>query len=156
MDKLTTSIKVLKAELSEVKDNSLLVGFFKEKLSLSNELKKFDSQLSNLISSFIKDNNFKGEKGEVKSIYVNKNIKNIVLVGLGEENKLDFDIISTVIADVSKRLSGNETESFSIFLNSFNNGKFKEEEVFEKLVLSCLIGLYKFNEFKTKDREKIK
>ncbi|MBI2652600.1 leucyl aminopeptidase family protein, partial [Candidatus Woesearchaeota archaeon] len=46
--------------------------------------------------------------------------------------------------------------SFSIFLNSFNNGKFKEEEVFEKLVLSCLIGLYKFNEFKTKDREKIK
>ena len=41
-------------------------------------------------------------------------------------------------------------------MNSFNNGKLREQEVVEKLALSSLIGLYQFTKFKTKDKEKIK
>ncbi|MBI2658644.1 leucyl aminopeptidase family protein, partial [Candidatus Woesearchaeota archaeon] len=36
------------------------------------------------------------------------------------------------------------------------NGKFKDEDAVEKIVLSALMGLYKFNEYKTKDKDKIK
>lgn len=156
MSQTTTSAKVLKSELSKVKGNALVIGFFKDKLSLSGELKKLDKDFNNIVSSCIKNNDFNGEKGEAKTIFVNKNIQNIVLVGLGEEEKYSLDILSNTIADVSKRLRDNGTESFSIFLNSFNNGKFRDEELIEKIALSALMGLYKFSEYKTKDKDKIK
>lgn len=155
MDKAAASAKALKTELSKVKDNSLLIGFFEGK-SLGAELRAFDNTLNNIISSYIKGNNFKGEKGEIKNIYSDKNIKNIVLVGLGEEDKFELNILATTIADASKRLRDNGAESFSIFLNSFGKGKFKDEEIVEKIILSALIGLYKFNEYKTKDKNKPK
>ncbi|MBI4452982.1 leucyl aminopeptidase [Candidatus Woesearchaeota archaeon] len=150
------SVVVSKSELIKAKDDALVIGFFKDKVNLPNELKKLDNQYGNMISSYIKENNFKAEKGEAKSIFANKNVKNVVLVGLGEEEKYGFDILSNTIADVAKRLRDNSTESFSIFLESFNNGNFKDEELAEKIALSMLIGLYKFSDYKTKDKDKIK
>ncbi len=156
MGKITTSVKALKIDLSKVKDNALLIGFLKDKLELTGELKKLDNEFDNIIGSYIKKNNFKGEKSEINNIFVNKNIKNIVLVGLGEEDKFDFDILKSIIADVSKRLRSNGAESFSIFLDSFKKGKFKDEETIEKITVSALLGLYKFTEYKTKDNDKTK
>ncbi len=152
----TASVRILKVDLSKIRDNALLIGFFKDKLGLSDEIRKFDNELGNVIGSFIRNNDFKAEKGEAKNIFVNKNIKNIVLVGLGEEEKYNFDALSTVVADVSKKLRDNGSESFSVFLSSFNNGKLKDEEMIEKIVLSSLIGMYRFTEYKTKDKDKIK
>lgn len=156
MGKEAISVKALKIELSKVKDDALLVGFFKGKLKLSQELKKLDNENKGIISSYIKNNGFKAEKGELKGIYANKSIKNIVLVGLGEHDKYNLDVLAAVIADASKRLRDNGTGSFSVFIDSFNNGKFKDEEIVEKITLSSLMGLYKFTEYKTKDKDKIK
>ena len=155
MEKAAASVKVLKSELSKVKDDVLVVGLFKGKLDLTPEIKR-EKEIYDTLSSYIKNNDFKAEKGEARSVYLNKNIKNILLIGLGEEDKFNFDVLSCVIADVSRRLRDNGSESFSILLESFVNGKFKEEEAVEKIVLSCLMGLYRFTEYKTKDKEKIK
>ena len=155
MDKMPVSVNILKSELSKIKDNSLVIGFFKDGLNLDGELKKFDNELGNIISSYIKNNDFKADKGEVKSIFINKNIKNIILAGLGEENKYSLDVLSATIADVSKRLRDVGAERFSIFLDSFKNN-FNDEAAVEKLILSSLISLYKFTEFKTKDKDKLK
>ncbi|MBI3035948.1 leucyl aminopeptidase [Candidatus Woesearchaeota archaeon] len=150
------SVKALKSDLSKVKDNALLIGFFKDNAILEGELKKLDKEYNGVIGSFIKSGNFKGEKGEVKNIYADKSIKNIVLVGLGEKEKYNLDVMSNTIADVSKRLRDNSTESFSVCLESFKNSKFNDEELAEKIALSALMGLYKFSEYKTKDKDKIK
>ena len=151
-----TSVVVSKIELSKAKDNALLIGLFKDKISLTGDLKKLDNEYGNIISSYIKNNNFKAEKGEIRSIFLNKNFKNVVLAGLGDEAKYDLDVLSGVIADVSKKLRDNETGTFSIYLSSFSNNKFKDEELAEKMALSALMGLYKFVEYKTKDKDKIK
>lgn len=156
MNKATASVRILRAELSKLKDNALLTGLSKDKLSLGAELKKFDNENGGIISSFIKDGNFKGEKGEIKNVYINQNIKNITLVGLGEEEKYSLDVISALIAEASKRLRDNGTESFSILLSSFSNNKFDDAEAVEKITVSSLLGLYKFTEYKTKDKDKLK
>lgn len=155
MEKTATSVSILKAELSKVKDNALLIGFFREKTDLAGELKKLDGLLGNVISSFIQKNDFKGEKGEIKGIFIGKNIKNIVLAGLGEEEKCSADVLSSVIADASKRMRDLKIESFSVFLDSFRNNS-SEEETVEKIAVSSLMGIYKFTEFKTKDKDKTK
>src|SRR3989344_7786271 len=144
-------IKTAKTNLDRLKDNALLIGFFKDKQQLSQELKYLDSKLGGLISSYLKNNKFEAEKGELKSIFTNKDVKNVVLLGLGEEGKFNLDILSSSIADASKRLRESGMETFSIYFDSFSNSKFKSEEVAEKIALSCLIGLYKFTKFKTKN-----
>lgn len=155
MKKESVSVKVAKSELNEVRDNALVIGFFHEKLSLSGELKKFDGKIGGTISSYLADNHFKAEKGEIKSVYINKNVKSVVLVGLGNEEKYGLDVLSNAVADASKRLGDCESERFSIYVDSFM-GKFREEDAVEKTALSSLIGLYKFTAFKTKDKDKIK
>ena len=155
MYKRLTSIKIVKSGISTVKDSALLIGFLKGELDLDEDIKKFDNQLNSMICNFIKKNDFKGEKGEIKNIFVNKNIKNIVLVGLGEKNKYSLDVLSNAIADACKRLRDNETGTFSIYLRSFAN-KFEEGEVVEKITISAIMGLYKFTEFKTKEKDKQK
>jgi len=156
MEKVNVSVKILKEGLSKLKDDALIIGLFKERLGLTDELKKFDNAFNNIISSCIKDNQFKGEKGEVKSIYTNNNVKNIVLVGLGDMDKFGLEVLTAAIADIAKRLREDGSESYSIFLNSFNNGKFEDKEIVEKIALSSSMGLYKFTQYKTKDKDKIK
>ena len=145
------SIKTSKIALDKLKDNALLIGFFKDKPQLSNELKYLDNKLGNLISSYLKNNKFEGEKSELSNIYTNKDVKNVILLGLGEEGKFSLDVLSSSIADAAKRLRESGMETLSIYFDSFNNGKFKNEEAVEKIALSCSIGLYKFTKFKTKN-----
>ncbi len=153
MEKTSPSIKISRIAISEINDQALLIGCFKDN---KDKLSNIDGSINEIVSSFIKDDYFKAEKGEIKNIYLNKNIKNIVLIGLGESEKFNLDILTTLFADTSKVLRANGNKSFSILLNSFNNGKFNEEDIVEKLVISILIGLYKFTEYKTKDKNDIK
>ncbi|MEK6946464.1 MAG: leucyl aminopeptidase [Nanoarchaeota archaeon] len=156
MEKYAASIKVAKDELTKISDNSLVVGFFKSKTNLPGELKKFDDENGNLVSSYIKDTEFEAEKGEIKNIYANKKVKNVVLVGLGEEDKFNFEVLSNAVADAAKKLRDSSAGSFTLYLSSFRNNKLSEEETVEKIVLSLRMALYRFNGYKTKDREKVK
>ncbi|MBI2542298.1 leucyl aminopeptidase [Candidatus Woesearchaeota archaeon] len=151
----TASVITAKVGLAKAKDSALLIGFFKDKTGLNAELSELDKEYGNAVSSYIKGNSFKGDKGEIKSIYANKGIKNIVLVGLGEEEKYGLDVLSNTIADASKRMRDSKTENFSIFLESFK-GRFREEDCVEKAALGILMGVYQFTEYKTKDKDKIK
>ena len=153
MENGTVSIKAIKSELNKVKDDAVVIGFFKDKTNLSGELKKFDDENGNIASSYIKDMKFKGEKGEIKNIYANKKVKNIVLVGLGEEGKFNTEILSNAIADTAKRIRDSYMESFSLLLNSFKGNKLREEESVEKIVLGIRMGLYNFTDYKTKDKD---
>ena len=152
MENGTVSVKILKGEINKVKDNALVIGFLKGKTSLSGELKKFDDENGNIVSSYINDMQFKGDKGEIKNIYVNKKIKSVVLVGLGEEDKFNTEVLSNITAEAAKRLRDNSMGSFTLVLNSFKN-KLTEEEAAEKIFLSLKMGLYKFADYKTKDKE---
>lgn len=156
MGNTATSVRALKTELSKIKDDALLVGFLKGRLELPAELKRLDSMLGNIISTYFKNNGFNGDRGEVKNIYTSKRIKNIVLIGLGEEEKYSLDILSNTIADASKKLRDNGAKSFSIFLSSFSQGRLKYEEAAEKAALGALMGLYKFTEYKSKGDNSIK
>ena len=141
MENELPSIRILKAELTKVEDSSLLIGIFKGNFALSAELKRLDDSMGGLISSYIADNGFKGEKSELRSIYAKKNVKNIVLAGLGDEKNFNPEVFSSIIADASKRIRDGGSLSFSIALNSFSVNGFDEGLMVEKAALSALMGL---------------
>ena len=142
--------------LEKLKDKALLIGFLKDNLQLKGEIKAFDSKFGNVISNFISNSSFKGDKGETKSIFLNKDIQNIIIVGLGEVKNYGIDVLSHVVADVSKRLRDSGIDTFSIHMDSFMNDSFSKEEAVHNLTMSITMGSYNFHEYKTKDRDKIK
>ncbi len=156
MEKVGSSVKISRTKPGAAKSNAVLIGFFKENIKLSPEVKGIDDRYGNLISSYLKNNYFKAEKGEARNLYAGKDIKNIVLVGLGEESKYTLDIVGSVIADCAKKMRDSDIESYSILLSSFASSGMAENELAEQITIASLMGLYKFTEFKTKDRDKIK
>jgi leucyl aminopeptidase len=148
------NFKAVKTSVDSVKDGALVLGFFKDKVSLDSGMKKLDAKLGGLISDYIKTSDFKAEK-EVKSVFAGREVKHVVLLGLGEEAKYSAESMCNSIADISRKLRDSKVGSFTLHLDSLR-GNINESEAVEKIVVACTMGLYKFNEFKTKDKDKSK
>jgi len=151
--KITTSA----LNLDKLTYTTLVIGFFEGKLDLSNKVKQVNDKFDNIIGACFKNKDFKGEKGETKNLFINKkNLKYIVLVGLGEQDKYKLETFNSIIGNISKKLRSSNVEKFGILLETFSNSKIDEAQVAENAVISARLGLYQFTEYKTKDLDKIK
>jgi len=155
MDKANCSLRTSNIGLTKLKTNTLVLGFFKENLNLGKELSEIDRQCGNAISTFI-SSFFKGEKCEIRNIYLNKDIKNLFLIDLGEKEKYDTRIALNALSDASRRLRDMGIESYSLQLSSFQHEKINNSDLVEKISIAALVGLYRFTELKTKDKDKLK
>jgi len=142
--------------LEQIKDQCLVIAFFEDKLKLNNELIKLDKSIGNAISTSIKNKDFKAEKCEIKTFYLNKNIKYLALLGLGKEKDLTLNILMESISNISKNLRQLDIKSYTLDLNSFKNKNFNNETYLEKITQAVILSLYQFTRFKTKDLDKIK
>ncbi|MBI2661478.1 leucyl aminopeptidase [Candidatus Woesearchaeota archaeon] len=151
--KITCSSLNIKA----VSCNSLIIGFFQGKLSLNGRIKEINSSFDSLISACLRNADFKGEYGETKSLFANKNnLRYIILVGLGEEEKYTLEKFNFLIAELSKRARDSNADKLGILLESFSNGKISEEQIAENAAISSRLGLHQLVEFRTKELDKLK
>jgi len=151
------SIKLSDIDFKKTEFNSLIIGFFEKKLSFDTNVKRIDIEFGGIISNCIKNNDFKAEKGEIKSLYVGrKNLSSIFLLGLGDEKKFTLEILSNYTASLLKKLRDADSKKVAIAASSFFNKKFSDESIIEKLAMSSLIGLYRFDKFKTLEKEKLR
>ncbi|MBL7055780.1 leucyl aminopeptidase [Candidatus Woesearchaeota archaeon] len=134
----------------------VVLPFFQDKLKLDKNTSKIDNSIGRNISKEIKNKDFKGENGEIRSIYTGKNPKYVMLLGLGEEKKFEAKKLMKTISDASRKIRSMGIESFSLYLESIKNKKVGFEEVLEKTVLSFNLGLYQYLDYKTKDLDKVK
>jgi len=150
-------IETISDKLEQIKDRCLVIAFFEDKLKLNNEINKLDASINNITNNFIKNKDFKAEKNEIKSFYINnKNLKYLTLLGLGKEKDLTLNILMDTIGNLSKNLRQSDIKSFTLDLNSFKNKKFNNETYLEKITQAIILSLYQFTKFKTKDLDKIK
>ena len=153
---MSLKIESINDALEQIKDQCLVIAFFEDKLKLNNEISKLDKSTDNIISASIKNKDFKAEKDEVKTLYINKNIKYLVLLGLGKEQEFNLDKLMGTIACLSKKLRNSNIKSYTLDLNSFKNKNFNNDTYIEKITQAIILSLYQYNRFKTKDLDKIK
>ncbi|MCH8003053.1 MAG: leucyl aminopeptidase [Nanoarchaeota archaeon] len=149
--------ETISSKLEEIKDKCLVIAFFEDKLKLNNEINKLDNSINNVINNSIKNKDFKAEKNEIKSFYINnKNLKYLTLLGLEKEKDFNLNKLMEIVSNLSRKLRSSDINSFTIDLNSFKNKKFNNEIYLEKITQAIILSLYQFNKFKTKDLDKIK
>jgi len=153
---MVTKIESGMGKLEDVKDKAVVVGFFEDKLTLSKDIKKLDSGVGNSMGKAIKNKDFKGEKGEIKSLYVDANVNYVILLGLGKEKKLDIKNLMSSMGDACRKLQGTGISTFTVYLESLLGKNVNKNEVLEKVVEVIMLSLYQYTRFKTKDVDKIK
>ncbi len=150
------NVSVAGLKLEDLKDECLVAAFFEDKLKIDSEIAKFDGLNGNIISSAIKNKDFKGEEGEYKLFYSNLKVKCIVLLGLGKEEKFTLDKLVSNISSVSKKIRASGIKAFALHLESLKNKSYDQKQYLEKITLAIKLSLYQYLKFKTKDLDKAK
>lgn len=116
----------------------------------------FDKLTSNSLSHFLAKGDFKGDAGEVSFLY---NVpqaasERVLLVGVGEQDKVDFANFRKAAAAVAKRLDESGATDAANYLAIVTSDKLSLQQKVRELVLSSEDALYKFDAFQTTKEKK--
>jgi len=149
-------IKTLFEQPQNLKTELLVLGIFeKEKTT---EIEELDKLLSRQISELMKNKEFNCEFKELQLITTLGKIKpkKILLVGLGKKKEYTLEKLRRVAALTAKYVRSINIKDFSSNLHSVN---IKNTSTFDKaqiLTEGTILGLYKFDKYKTIEKNKIK
>lgn len=120
----------------------VLLAFKDEKIA------NIDSKLKNYIEE---KKLFNGKKGEIFTD-IGPNANNIAIIGLGEKEKLDGQVLRIAAFNLAKKLASLKVESANIEIREIEN--FTQNEIIHLLSEGLLQSEYVFDEYKT-DKEEI-
>ncbi len=141
---------IFKNNLNTWQGNTLIVGLFEEKINSQLEKIEFLIDSNSLIDS-INKKNFKGESGKSISFdFLNQKLQTLTFIGLGEENNLNFEVLSNSLSDLTRKIK-NKEEKISLLLPWESLNKNAIYQLAETFRLSSYID----NRFNKKRDEKI-
>ncbi len=144
-------------KITSCKTNLLVIGLF-EKEKLSKELSLIDKQLNGEISSIIKSKQFAGELFQSQTISTLKKIpaRKILLLGLGKEKEFSLEILRKIAGLTTKFVKKQDFKEFATNLQTKIIKNTTIEQRTQALTEGFLLGEYKFTDYKTVDKDKIK
>ena len=127
----------------------LAIGFIEGQMSLENSRAQLDQKLNGLVSEIITENKFEGKAGSNVSLKIAgiKDLKRIILVGLGKEPSLEN--IRNAAATVAREAKKNK--SLSIAFPAIDADS---QKIAQALTEGLLLGLYKDERFKSEPEKK--
>ncbi len=140
-----SKVSVLNKEWNSLDIGLICVGVFKDN-SLSELARIIDNQHKNVFQKAIKLGDIKGEIGETHLFYINN--KRVLLMGLGEKQKLSTQTIRIVSGTVTR--FGIKMKINNVGIECFC----KDEDSCQAMGEGLILGSYQFIDYKT-DKKKI-
>ena len=129
------------------KSSDVIVYPICEDLKLSEHLKLLDSEGSVLKSLKLLPN-FKGKKGQTASFIVSgKSFKKVILLGLGQTDKIDHHTLRSAGGKLASFLNSTETSKASIVISGSCGSKHKEEVISSNIAFGLMHKNYKFTKY---------
>jgi len=128
-----------------------LVMFTPQFSNLSDRrLKNLDQGKNGALSFLLKSDEFSGKSGQVAAFYKPEGFKaaRVLLTGLGEKKKLNYDALRKAVGSLSRNDSINKSNSVAFFFDAFS-----DEKYFQAAVEGFLLGSFKMLEYKSKTDE---
>ena len=91
--------------------NSLILGMFED--NIFQQLEKYNLNIdSKLLTSKLFEKDFKGKKGQSLNFeFLDSHLNSILIFGLGDRNKIDYEFLSNSIADCSRQICDKDKKS---------------------------------------------
>jgi leucyl aminopeptidase len=151
---------VIQSEKIENVKGDVIVSFhFQDKELLEASTKQLDELLKGKIQKIIKLEDFKGKAANHKLLYTDGAIKadRILLIGLGEKQKLNLNTIRKAAAKAAKAAEKNNCEKVVFHipdLNVYKNILHTDIHfIFQAMLEGALLSLYKFDKYKSKEKD---
>ena len=146
-----------RSELTDVQVPLILIGVPKEAKDDS-LIEGIQDSLDMMIKDVIALGDFTGEKGETSLIYTGGAIPadRVLLVGLGEWEKLNVEEIRGILGGVSRKVRDLGVGKVGVSLDHLSRGTLDEYDVAEAVAEAFVMGSYQNIHFQTKDLDKFK
>jgi len=140
-------------DISRLRSEIIALGIFKDVKSLRSSAQILDKELNGTLSALLNDGDFEGKRNEIVMLQTRAIVstKRVLLVGLGEEDKFNLDVIREVSARAciaAKRFDELVTTVYGTGIS-----RLKLEEATQALVEGASLGGYTFDKYKTSSNE---
>lgn len=139
---------------SEISTQALIVFTFDDK-HISKEIIVLDQKLDGLISSVIKEDNFKAKNQELLLVNVGKklNCSKVLLVGLGKRTDFSYLNLQKSIGAAAKFLNKRNVARLAVMLPSISTKRYPIPKIIEAIAKGIILADYQYTEFKTNKTE---
>ena len=130
----------------------LILNTFSKVKTLSGATKDVDVSLEKKLSSIMKEEGFKGGKGE--TLMVRTDSKRVLLMGLGEKKDFDTQVVREISAIAYKNAKALKANNVVSILHGAGGGKLPAADCARAQAEGVLLGAYEFNKLKKTPDEK--
>ena len=117
-------------------------------LKLSDMLEQLDSQNDGIINKFLaSDEVFKGKNGSISSLILTTEGSNIILIGVGDVNKIDRKSLNTVGAAITSKINKRKVEECDVFIDGVKFDSLDQETGAAYIAEGIKLRNYKFNKY---------
>ena len=151
-------IQIATQAVRDLACDALIVGAVCKKdgidVSLIKTGKTVDQLLNKLITELINDGEFKGSLGEILTIHTMGKLaaKRVVVVGLGEQAKVDLQSIQRASAIAARRIQEMGVHALALAID-LENERVSTEQCTQAQIEGALLGLYTFRAYQTAEKE---
>ena len=153
-------LSVVTGDITAQAVNAIVVNLFEGVESPGGGTGAVDAAIGGAISSLIADGEIKAARGEVTVIhtigdaYAGFAPDRVLVVGLGSSESFDLDDVRSVSAIVARRLRRLNVESAATIVHGGGIGGLDPEEAAEAVAEGSLLGLYRFDKYRTSSKRK--
>ena len=150
-DIIKVEIKTQTVDLAKNKTDILTVGLFSDAKGLDKLNKELNKKLNGAIERLMKLGDFKAKEGTNAVVYGNNqiNAKRILLLGLGEKQKLTLDTVRNAAANAAKTSVELKAKTMSLALHNAFGSRFDLSDIGRICGEGIYSGSYRYDEFIT-------
>ena len=148
-------IKMILGSLQDQKLPLLVVNLFEGVKSPSGATGKIDHCTGGLISELIKDGEITGRKNEMTLIHtLGHSFKNflpnrVLIIGLGSIDDFNYNVIREVSATLARKIKSLKIKKFGTIIHGAGIDELNVSTSCESMIEGTLLGLYKFDKYKS-------
>lgn len=132
--------------------DALVFGLFDSRKQLKGILKEMDEELDGQLVELMMESDVSTKAKSVSKVHTLRKFgpKRLYFVGLGKEEKLDYNDMKESFGKLFKQLKQDKIERVSIALDTFTTEKFEASDAADALAEALPLATYEFNNYKEK------
>lgn len=144
------NIEIISKKIDTLNIDAIFLPMFEDDKKFMGKIKEIDDLLEGALSKIIKSQKFKASEGKILVVPTFEKIKAdyVIIVGIGQEKKLELDILRRVAAYSIRKSKELKLSNFLFDVEDIEN--FNYTDIVQALTEGFILGDYSFDKYLTK------
>ena len=150
-------VRVKKGDPAAFRGEAIVVCHFEDSKKLAGAAYRLDRSSKGLLGEVMKSGDFTGKHAQVSVIYTRGALpaRRVLLLGLGKKKEFNLERVRKAFSKAARTARELGLAEFAICLD-VPDGARSLEDMAEAVVEGALLGLYRFTQYKTRDKDSVR